>query len=122
MMASNWLDRTLIQGPHYCLALNQREYAKAAKECGRKNHDIGEWLAEGEDARVTTFPGGMVVTVRKGKLSWQVDRLAHEAVHIFQFHCAAIGESNPSPEFQAYAIQSIFSNLHAELRKRHKRK
>lgn len=37
--------------------------------------------------------------------------LAHEAVHVFQFICESIGESDPSPEFEAYSIQSILLQL-----------
>lgn len=37
--------------------------------------------------------------------------LVHEAVHVFQRYCAYIGEHEPSKEFEAYAIERIFTNL-----------
>ena len=40
--------------------------------------------------------------------------LIHEAVHVFQFACEHAGEDSPSPEFEAYSIQSIYCNLLSE--------
>lgn len=37
--------------------------------------------------------------------------LCHEAVHIFQWCCAQIGEKEPSDEFQAYSIQWVAQEL-----------
>lgn len=37
--------------------------------------------------------------------------IEHEAVHVFQNMCAAIGEDAPSAEFEAYSIQQIIRNL-----------
>ncbi|MCA8017759.1 hypothetical protein [Burkholderia metallica] len=37
--------------------------------------------------------------------------LVHEAVHVFQRICRALGEESPSPEFEAYSIQRIAQDL-----------
>ena len=37
--------------------------------------------------------------------------LVHEAVHVFQLVCKSIGETDPSCEFEAYAIQGISQEL-----------
>jgi hypothetical protein len=37
--------------------------------------------------------------------------LVHEATHVWQHICESIGETKPSVEFEAYAMQSIVSNL-----------
>lgn len=49
--------------------------------------------------------------------------LVHEAVHVFQRYCKYIGESEPSKEFEAYAIEQLFKNLayeyHVQVFKKH---
>lgn len=40
--------------------------------------------------------------------------LVHEAVHIWQWHCAYMGEDDPSREFEAYSIQAISKLLMEE--------
>lgn len=41
--------------------------------------------------------------------------LAHEAVHVWQFHLEIIGDkSNHSKEFEAYGVQNIFTSLAEE--------
>ena len=40
-----------------------------------------------------------------------IGMVTHEAVHIFQFMCADVGEKDPSPEFEAYTIQAITQHL-----------
>jgi hypothetical protein len=37
--------------------------------------------------------------------------LVHEAMHVYQHLIAHIGETNPSKEFEAYQVQTIFENL-----------
>lgn len=48
--------------------------------------------------------------------------LVHEAVHIWQWHKEIIGEKEPSAEFEAYAIDSIASELMKSFRDQTRRK
>jgi hypothetical protein len=48
--------------------------------------------------------------------------LVHESVHIWQEHLKLIGEKNPSPEFDAYAIQNISQKLMLSYKEQTKRK
>lgn len=40
--------------------------------------------------------------------------LVHEAVHVWQFHCEAVGEDKAGAEAMAYGIQNIFTRLLTE--------
>lgn len=40
--------------------------------------------------------------------------LVHEAVHVWQYHCEAVGEDKAGAEAMAYGIQNIFSQLLVE--------
>lgn len=54
----------------------------------------------------------MVEGWEKGKSLIEVTGvLAHEAVHVFQGVADAIGEREPSAEFEAYSIQAIYQDL-----------
>ena len=71
------------------------------------------------DGRCSTFESDekvcAIVTINKrvdGKCSnGIVGLIVHEAVHVWQFVRENIGESNPSSEFEAYAIQAISQEL-----------
>lgn len=71
------------------------------------------------DGRCVTFESNgkacAIVTIGKhvdGKDSNSVvGLLVHEAVHVWQLVRKETGESNPSPEFEAYAIQAISQDL-----------
>jgi hypothetical protein len=40
--------------------------------------------------------------------------LVHESVHAFQYVCRKMGETHPSPEFEAYSIQAIYTFMERE--------
>ena len=47
----------------------------------------------------------------RDKGRWKSPLLVHEAVHVWQQTRVYLGETAPSPEFEAYAIQNISGNL-----------
>ncbi len=82
------------------------------------------------DGRCTVFTRKdktrILVTVRPGaeKAHSPVEIagiLVHEAAHVWQEIRAAMGEKNPSIEFEAYSMQAIFQELYSAFRAtRHK--
>lgn len=98
----------------YMLVINERQLHKAAKDSAL------EFLSLGCDAQ-TRFKE------RKGKCFAIVEvlithrplyathaLLTHEAVHIWQEVKKAMGELDPSCEFEAYSIQRIAQDLFCE--------
>lgn len=90
--------------------------------------EVARLRARGEpypdnDARTTILDNkatgdvAIIVTVHErhdGKSAVSIMALiAHEAVHVFQTIRKEMGESDPSPEFEAYAIQDIILQLGA---------
>lgn len=121
-MSATWLDRTLHSTMHHmALCIGNDEYVRELKRL-KVPHD--EWpvsaidTAFAETAHVvgSDKKGGKImaafVIVQPEKLSdctlAEVHALlVHEAVHLWHGHCAAIGESHPSEEFEAYSIQQL---------------
>lgn len=113
----NWLDRDLIRGPYLTLCLSQAEFEAAAADCGLNPSQVGEYLL-GAHARTHVMrntKGDLVCIVCSSKSHpdpiAMVGLLVHEAVHVFQEYCLAIGERMPSQEFEAYSIQIISQQL-----------
>ena len=123
MQSKNWCNRTLITAPYFALYLDVDSFYKdfdslADKEAGRP-----AWINHGADATTHHLAkdGKIVCMVcldgRKTKEHTPtevVGLLVHEAVHIFQEHCASQGEKNPSSEYEAYSIQYIVQELIAK--------
>lgn len=85
-----------------------------------------------QDARATHFVGPsdktlVIVTIghhidRKRDVSAVAALIVHEAMHVWRAMRKNIGEDDPSAEFEAYAIQAIFTGLYdAYLKTRGKR-
>jgi len=97
-------------------APNEKAWTKGLKELG-----ITEEYPTKPCASTFTFEGDdtgciIVVTVRDGLEEiyspLEISCLIfHEAVHVFQGLVEFIGEENPSPEFEAYSMQSIAQEL-----------
>lgn len=116
-----WCDRALIMSPYYyglCkspkLFKKELRRLKVPKEqwpsfLGNKSANATLHFFEtgsGEKAAICCL-GSM-----KGKTKEQVfSLLLHEAVHLWQIIKVCLGEKEPSPEFEAYAIQTIAQRL-----------
>lgn len=75
-----------------------------------------------ESGRCTTFKheGALVIliTVKDGTEANRCEQeifglLVHECTHAWQFVRRNMGETDPSDEFEAYAMQAIFQGVHA---------
>lgn len=120
MSKVNWLNRSMVMSPYFCLVTSEAEFHSACKHI---KLPIGEWpsfITAGADATAHHFenPDGKVMTVvALHPRAFQQDRvsvygvLIHEAVHIWQNYCKSIGETDPSVEFEAYSIQHISQTL-----------
>lgn len=110
-----WCDRGWMPY-HYGFCPNEIAWDREMKRLDIK--ELVPYPAE-HDGRCTPFENSndhnacALVTVRPAAKSalQQVSMLVHEATHVWQFMRAAIGEKEPSIEFEAYSIQNISENL-----------
>lgn len=114
-----WLQRDLIVGPYLALALSDKQFQKAISHLKIAPADRPAWVTEGCDATAHSFmnPDGnlacvVCLRVAPGISSIQIaSLLVHESVHVWQRFKDSIGETSPSREFEAYAIQAIAQRL-----------
>ena len=114
-----WLHRSLISGPYLCLVRSQKDFDGVIKQSGVT--DPLRWLGVGASATTTSIKnlGNERITIVSLNPGVERDHspiqiaalLCHEAVHVVQHHCHAIGEDSPSDEFEAYAIEQIALRL-----------
>lgn len=119
-MRSIWCDNSMIIGPYLALVINEKQFHKAMNHCKIPFAQHGNWISnEHSDATMHTLekPDGKMCCVVAIRVKEDQDKneviglLVHEAVHVWQDFADRIGESNPSKEFEAYAIQSISQRL-----------
>jgi hypothetical protein len=79
------------------------------------NHADRTWFEDGQ--------GGDVQPISKFELLLRLNGvdisssvIVHEAVHAFQQACQAVGETSPSEEFEAYSIETIYTELFDHLK------
>lgn len=118
---SVWIDRCLSQASHY-MGLCTTE-AMFHRELKRMKIPCNKWpdFIHNEQSNATAHefqePSGKLcaivcIRVPEGTTGIQVAALlVHEAVHVFDWHCASIGEKEPSSEYKAYGIQNIAQGL-----------
>lgn len=114
-----WIDRGWL--PFFCgFCPSEKAWTAQTKRLGCASQPY-----PATDGRVTTFEKRgsnpiHLVTVNE-RASRQDDvhvigLLAHEAMHVWQFVCEAIGERQPSLEFEAYTVQHLVQSLVAAYR------
>lgn len=115
-----WLDREIHVGPYLYLATSEQEYRKALKRLGITETESGPWVRDRATATTHIFQGkgngalSCIVAIRPEPELDTIDIacvLVHEATHVWQEHCSRIGETHPSQEFEAYAIEHIAKRL-----------
>lgn len=124
-MKVKWLDRRVAApGPYLCLVLNQAECDAAMKACGQPSTPYLSTLrADATTHLLCNAKGESVAIVALGDTSGRsgieiAGLLVHEAVHVWQEHCANIGERRCGIEQEAYGIQGIAQELMAEYARR----
>lgn len=125
-MKTKWLDRRIAApGPYLALVLSQAEFDAAMRHL---SVPVGASYLRGSHAHATTHylehPGrGTAAVVALGPTGERspieiAGLLVHEAVHVWQCYCSAIGEGRPGDEQEAYAVQAIAQELMAEYARR----
>lgn len=122
---TRWLDRRVAcPGPYLTLVMSQAECDAAMKACGLPVTPYpSTQRADATTHLLANKKGESVAIIALGDVS---DRsgveiaglLVHEAVHVWQEHCANIGERRPASEQEAYGIQGIAQELMAEYARR----
>lgn len=121
-MAVHWIDRFLHTCTYFVgLCLDESSYQAELNRLKVPAAERPPFLKNEHSAATVDFffnqgtqQYSALVRLRNqpDKLLIQVYALlVHEAVHIWQRHCDNIGEENPSPEFEAYAVQRLSQNL-----------
>ena len=112
-----WCDNAVFYLPlTYALCTSEEDYLKAVGYM--QVTDPNPWLLDRADGTAHVFEGqdgkfSVIVCMRESDdVQKVVGLLAHEAVHIWQKVRELLRESQPSTEFEAYAIQQIVMNLH----------
>lgn len=124
-MKLKWLDRSLILSTHYfTLCTTEKLFKKALKHLRIPKSWFPPFLSNWHSSATVHYfenrdelKASCVVCIgnTEGKSQSQVFALlTHEAVHMWQQIKEAIGEHSPSPEFEAYAVQSISQQLFEE--------
>lgn len=116
---TNWLDRSLVNGPYLCLCLTEDDLKAVCKHLKVEL----EWPTSAGSCYELESGDKLacVVTINNvvGRyLEEIVGLLAHEATHAKQYAMKFIGEKSPSSEFEAYTMQNITQNLLEELLRR----
>lgn len=112
-----YLDRSLVWAKYrYALCLDENDYHKELKRL--RINSPNPFLNSSCNATTHIFENGetfvciVCMKVQKGITPIQIaGLLVHEAVHIFQNNCDAMGEREPSEEFEAYSIQWLSQEL-----------
>lgn len=125
-MASVWLDRALVTSPiYYALCTTQKLFEGELRRLKMARDTWPKFLSTPQSHATTHFlvnPKGShtcaIVCIHPSDGSRSGAQVAallvHEAVHIWQEARDNIGEVRPSPEFEAYSIQSISQRLIGE--------
>jgi hypothetical protein len=114
-----WCPRQLFISPiHYGLVVSEKALHR---ELRRLNVPRSRWPERSGPADATTHKlekgdGQLAALVyihprRKVSRNQTAALIVHEAVHVWQWIREVIGETHPSAEFEAYAVQRITQEL-----------
>jgi len=132
-VSGEWCDRSLVMTPfNFCLCITPKQYAKELEKLGIKGDH--PFILPGSGASLHRFdssspnepPLAFICIDPDGMELNQVHALlVHEAMHLWRYTKKELGETKPSKEFEAYAIQAISQRLfyaYDELTKKRKKK
>lgn len=111
-------------GPYLCLVLSQAECDAAMKACRQPViPHLSTPRADATTHLLCNDKGESVAIVALGDMSRRssieiAGLLVHEAVHVWQEHCANIGERRCGVEQEAHGIQGIAQTLMEEYARR----
>ena len=123
-----YLNRALVYGAHLALCMDEREYTRELKRL--KVSTSVPFLTGDSHACTHTFERSdgdvTCIVTMKPKPHWNLETiyalLVHEATHIWRQTREFIGETNPSPEFEAYSMQNISQRLFEAYREKTRRR
>lgn len=112
-------SNALVRGPYLALVLSEKSYHRAMRSMGVPMAQRGPWIENDQsDATTHILKNGsrsaclVAMRLPPGMTGIEIaGLLVHEATHVFQQWCDDAGERKPSPEFEAYSIQTISQNL-----------
>lgn len=119
-MKAAWCDRTLVESPfHFCLCVTEKQFHHEMERLKIPEDQRSEFTLGGRAATLHTFTGSKgdhiaVICVKpdpKRSVLQVHALLVHEAVHMWQDTKEFLGETAPSREFEAYAIQAMSQRL-----------
>lgn len=110
-----WCERGLFP-VHFGFCPSQKAWDKEMERLGKitESYPTSHGKATPFKNKDTGSVCGVLVTVsedRKRTVCQVVGLLVHESVHVWQEVLKSMGEDKPSSEFEAYALQHIFSEL-----------
>lgn len=114
-----WADPCILQAQlYYTVVVTEKQFQREMRRMGYSKEMIRDthWLGGGSGAAVQQFKGAaddgrdvLIVCIKPVEDEVQLmGLLVHECVHVWQYIREALGEKNPSPEMEAYAVQAIF--------------
>lgn len=111
-----WCNSVLVTSPvFYSLCTSESAFRRGLKALGAT--EAPKWLQDAHEGVTHTFDAddvgiALVVCIRPGKdYDYAIRTLVHEAVHVWQAIRDYLQEEKPSAEFEAYSVETIFSNL-----------
>ncbi len=115
-----WCNRIMLESQYVGLCVTEKQYLAELRRLKIESDEAGPFLVNGYGACCHFFENhdtlgrACIVCIQPTKTSTLEQcyaLLLHEAVHIWQDERKKMNERDPSPEFEAYCIQSIAQGL-----------
>lgn len=108
-------DTLEFHSPTFCMFTSKDKFRKFLKKAGRENEVDSFWCEEGM-ANTVSFGDSVCVVnmdiMGHDSFPESLGMFVHEVQHVKQRYFKYICESEPSDEYEAYVVQSIFSQLY----------